>query len=83
VESPTRGLDIRAADAVQARLREARAAGTAVVVYSDDLDEVLALADRVLVAYAGTLREVPPDRDAVGRGMLGLADPAGPDDPTA
>jgi general nucleoside transport system ATP-binding protein len=75
VESPTRGLDIRAAAAVHARLREARRAGAAVVVYSPDVDEVLALADRVLVVYAGTVRELPPDREAVGRAMLGLDDP--------
>jgi simple sugar transport system ATP-binding protein len=73
VESPTRGLDIRASAAVHARLREARDAGTAVVVYSSDLDEVLALADRVLTCYAGTVREVPADRAAVGRAILGLA----------
>ena len=72
VESPTRGLDIRASAAVHARLREARDAGTAVVVYSSDLDEVLALADRVLTCYAGTVREVPTDRAAVGRAILGL-----------
>jgi general nucleoside transport system ATP-binding protein len=72
VESPTRGLDIRAAAAVHARLREARRAGAAVVVYSPDVDEVLALADRVLVVYAGTVRELAPDREAVGRAILGL-----------
>jgi len=73
VESPTRGLDIRASASVHARLRDARDAGAAVVVYSSDLDEVLALADRVLACYAGTVREVPADRAAVGRAILGLA----------
>jgi simple sugar transport system ATP-binding protein len=72
VENPTRGLDIRASAAVHDRLREARDAGTAVVVYSSDLDEVLALADRVLACYAGRLREVPREREAVGRAILGL-----------
>jgi general nucleoside transport system ATP-binding protein len=71
VENPTRGLDVRATADVHARLRAARDRGAAVVVYSSDLDEVLSLASRVLVAYAGTLREVPLDRDAVGRAMLG------------
>jgi simple sugar transport system ATP-binding protein len=72
-ENPTRGLDVRAAAAVHRRLREAAADGAAVVVYSGDLDEVLALADRVLVLFAGTVREVPvTDRAAVGRAMLGL-----------
>jgi simple sugar transport system ATP-binding protein len=74
VENPTRGLDVRATAEVHARLRATRDRGAAVVVYSSDLDEVLSLASRVLVAYAGTLRELPPppDRDAVGRAMLGL-----------
>jgi simple sugar transport system ATP-binding protein len=71
-ENPTRGLDVRATAEVHARLRAARDCGAAVVVYSSDLDEVLALAARVLVAYDGTVREVPPEREAVGRAMLGL-----------
>ena len=71
VENPTRGLDIRATEDVRARLRAARAAGLAVVMYSEDLDEVLALADRVLVVHAGVVQELGPDRDAVGRAMLG------------
>jgi hypothetical protein len=41
VENPSRGLDFKATAAVQHALREARDAGTAVVVYSSDLDEVL------------------------------------------
>lgn len=72
-ENPTRGLDIRATAAVHARLRAAAAAGAAVIVYSSDLDEVLALATRVVAVHAGRLLEVPNDREAVGRAMLGLA----------
>jgi len=70
-ENPTRGLDIRATAAVHESLRAARAAGAAVVVYSSDLDEVLALSDRVLVVSAGSVSEVGGDREAVGRAMLG------------
>lgn len=72
-ENPTRGLDVRATADVHARLRAARDGGSAVVLYSSDLDEVLALATRVLVAQAGTIREVAPDRGLVGRAMLGVA----------
>jgi len=72
-ENPTRGLDIRATAAVHARLRDAAAAGAAVIVYSSDLDEVLALATRVVAVHLGRLREVPNDREAAGRAMLGLA----------
>jgi simple sugar transport system ATP-binding protein len=70
-ENPTRGLDIRASAAVRARLRAARDDGAAVVVYSSDLDEVLALADRVLVVHDGRVHAAPADRDVVGRLMLG------------
>ncbi|MBC7842588.1 MAG: ATP-binding cassette domain-containing protein [Gemmatimonadaceae bacterium] len=70
VENPTRGLDIRATADVQAALRAARDAGMAVVVYSSDLDEVLSLADRVVVVAAGRIRDVPSDRESVGRAML-------------
>ena len=72
-ENPTRGLDVRATADVHARLRAARDRGAAVVIYSSDLDEILSLASRVLVVYAGTVREVPPDRDAAGRAMIGLS----------
>ena len=71
-DQPTRGLDIRATAEVHARLRAARDAGQAVLVYSTDLDEVLALADRVIVVAGGRVREVPRDRDAIGRAMLGV-----------
>ena len=71
VENPTRGLDVRAAADVHARLRAARDAGAAVVLYSSDIDEVLLLADRMLVVYAGIVREASVDRDTVGRLMLG------------
>ena len=70
VENPTRGLDIRATQAVHAALRFARDSGTAVIVYSSDLDEVLALSDRVFVVAGGTVRDVGVDRDTVGRAML-------------
>jgi simple sugar transport system ATP-binding protein len=73
VENPTRGLDIRASQAVHERLRAAAAGGAAVVLYSSDLDEVLELATRVIVLHGGHARECPPDRDAVGHAMLGVA----------
>jgi simple sugar transport system ATP-binding protein len=72
-ENPTRGLDIRATAAVHARLRDAAARGAAVIVYSSDLDEVLALATRVIAVHAGRLTGVPNDRETAGRAMLGLA----------
>jgi ABC-type uncharacterized transport system ATPase subunit len=73
VENPTRGLDIRATREVHERLRTVAASGTAVGVYSSDLDEVLSLATRVWVLHAGSIRESPHEREAVGRAMLGVA----------
>jgi general nucleoside transport system ATP-binding protein len=69
--NPTRGLDVHATAQVHERLRDASARGAAVVFHSTDLDEVLALSTRVLVAHAGVVREVRPDRELVGRAMLG------------
>ena len=71
-ENPSRGLDFRAAAAVHERLRSAARAGTAVVLHSSDIDETLALADRVLVVHEGMVREVPRERALIGAAMLGL-----------
>lgn len=76
VENPTRGLDLRATRAVHDRLRAAVASGAAVVVYSSDVDEVLALATRVIVIHNGRAREASRDRTVVGRAMLGIAEQA-------
>jgi simple sugar transport system ATP-binding protein len=73
VENPTRGLDIGATRQIHERLRSATLAGAAIVMYSSDLDEVLALASRVIVIHDGEVRETVPDRQTVGRAMLGMA----------
>lgn len=73
VHSPSRGLDVRATAAVHARLRAARDAGAAVLVISEDLDEVLALADRIGVMNSGRIVaqfDRPADRQAIGRAMV-------------
>ncbi len=72
IESPTRGLDVAASMAVHTRIREAARRGAAIVLYSPDLDEVLALADRVIVMFEGRLRETARDREVIGSAMLGL-----------
>jgi simple sugar transport system ATP-binding protein len=69
-ESPTRGLDLRATAAVHDRLRAAADSGAAVLVHSSDLDEVLELADRVLVVSRGLVAEPPSGRGA-GREEIG------------
>lgn len=54
---PTRGLDVGAVAYVHGRLLEARARGAAVLLISEDLDEVLALSDEVLVMFEGRLSQ--------------------------
>ena len=73
LENPTRGLDIRASRFVHDEIRRARRDGIAIVFYSSDLDEVIALADRLLAVHAGIVRSIPRDRTSAGRAMLGLS----------
>ncbi|MEH6541514.1 ABC transporter ATP-binding protein [Halopseudomonas sp.] len=73
VHSPSRGLDVRATLAVHERLRSARDAGAAVLLISEDLDEVMALADRIGVMSAGRIIgefAQPADRQAIGQAMV-------------
>ena len=71
-ENPTRGLDLRSMVSIIERLRAARDQGSAVVFYSSDLDEVLEIADRIVVVHAGHVVSVEtPSRESVGRAMLG------------
>jgi ABC-type uncharacterized transport system ATPase subunit len=52
---PTRGLDIGATEAVHKLLVEQRDAGTAILLISEDLDELLSLSDRLIVMYEGQI----------------------------
>jgi ABC-type uncharacterized transport system ATPase subunit len=53
--SPTRGLDVGAIETVHSYLRQAASEGVAVLLISEDLDEIRALADRIVVMYEGEL----------------------------
>ncbi len=57
---PTRGLDVGAVAYVHRRLLEARARGAAILLISEDLDELLALSDEVRVIFKGRLSEPSP-----------------------
>ena len=74
---PTWGLDIGAVAYVQAQLLAARDAGAAVLLISDDLDEVLTLGDRVAVMHGGHLSAAVPAQDwsraSIGLAMAGAA----------
>ncbi len=68
---PSRGLDVGAIDYVQRRLLAVRRAGGAGLLISEDLDELLSLADRIAVMYRGRL-SAPLPRAAVTVERLGL-----------
>lgn len=73
---PTRGLDVGSIQYIHRRIVEKRDAGAAVLIVSTELDEVLALADRILVMYDGRLfgevSDVEATRDIVGCLMAGV-----------
>jgi simple sugar transport system ATP-binding protein len=68
---PTRGVDIGAAEYIHRRLIEERGRGAAVLVISEDLDEVLALSDRIAVMSEGRILAVM-DRDEATIQRIGL-----------
>ena len=67
---PTRGLDVTATEFVQRRILQARDGGAAIVLISSDLDETIALADRIAVMYRGQIVAVVPPHTS--RRQLGL-----------
>ena len=75
VEQPTQGVDAGAAAAIHDVLRSRAAAGAAVLVLSQDLDELMALSDRVAVLSAGRLSDALDPRttalETFGKLMLG------------
>jgi general nucleoside transport system ATP-binding protein len=74
--SPSRGLDLRARAAVHEQLLSARDAGAAVLLISEDLDEVLNLSDRIGVMFRGRIAaefSAPVDRQTVGHAMVAHA----------
>ena len=67
---PTRGLDVGSIEFVHKRILEERDAGRAVLLFSTELDEVLALADRIAVMYRGEILSIVPS--GVSAQELGL-----------
>ena len=72
---PTRGIDIGAIEFIWRRIRERRDEGTAVLLVSAELDEVLALSDRIVVMYEGRIvavvDPVTATREEIGLFMAG------------
>jgi simple sugar transport system ATP-binding protein len=74
---PTRGLDVAATEFVHNMLLAMRDRGTAILLISDDLDEVLELSDRLVVLYGGAVAgEFGPDasRHQIGLAMTGMSE---------
>lgn len=73
---PTRGVDVGSIEFIHKRVIETRDAGVPVIVISTELDEVAALADRILVMYRGRIVGIVPGdtpRDVLGLMMAGAA----------
>lgn len=81
---PTRGLDVGAIETVHRLLLEQRAAGTAILLISEDLDEILTIADRVAVIYEGRISEpasaAEADVSELGLLMTGASSEGGADE---
>jgi simple sugar transport system ATP-binding protein len=76
VSQPTRGVDVGSVEFIHERLVEERNSGKAVLLISTELDEVLALADRIAVMYRGKIVGIVnanTDRAKLGQMMAGVA----------
>lgn len=80
LHNPTRGLDIPSTQFVYDRVREAATSGSAVLLISEDLDELMNLCDRILVIYSGRIvgerARGHYDQYELGHLMAGLEEPA-------
>jgi ABC-type uncharacterized transport system ATPase subunit len=77
VEEPARGLDIQSADQVLREILRMRAQGSAVVLVSSDLNELMRLADRIAVMYRGRIQAILDNTEGlssyqIGEYMMGL-----------
>ncbi|GAB4108870.1 MAG: ABC transporter ATP-binding protein [Roseiflexaceae bacterium] len=66
---PTRGLDVGSIEFIHRGIVEQRDAGAAVLLVSAELDEILALSDRVAVMFKGTIIAVVPAAEATREGL--------------
>ena len=69
--APTRGLDVAAIQAIRQLLIEEAEAGTAILMISEDLEEILDLSDEVIVLYEGQVMDRLP-RDRADPDLLGM-----------
>lgn len=75
---PAWGLDMRSRNEIYSRILKLRENGTGVLLLASDIDEVLEIADRLLVVYGGRISarfsRHEFDRDQIGRAMLGIGE---------
>lgn len=79
---PTRGVDIRGIGFIHEQLRAARDTGSAIVLFSEELDEIQTLADRVIVLHQGRIAGElgrGADRVTLGKLMLGTTEASEPE----
>ncbi|MFB2554963.1 ABC transporter ATP-binding protein [Herbiconiux liangxiaofengii] len=81
-EQPTQGVDVGAIEAIHGRLLEYRAAGNGILLVSHEISELLALADRILVMYAGAVvaefSAAEATTELIGAAMAGAASASTP-----
>lgn len=73
LDEPTRGVDVGSKAEIHARVRELAASGTAVLVISSDLPELLALSDRIVVMREGAVVGELSQHEATEESVLSLA----------
>ncbi len=74
---PTRGVDVGSIEFIHERIIEVRDSGVPVLIISTELDEVIALADRIAVMYRGSIIDIVPadtPREKLGRLMAGVTE---------
>jgi simple sugar transport system ATP-binding protein len=72
---PTRGLDVGAIEFVRKKLMEERKRGTAILLISTDMDEILSLSDRIAVMFKGEILDILPydtPKEIIGLLMGGI-----------
>ena len=75
--NPTKGVDIALTEFIRNKLLDLRERGTAILLISEDLDEILAVSDRIVVIFngklMGSIANENPDVNMIGLMMTGLA----------
>ncbi len=81
-DKPTSGLDVGSQESVRRRLMDERGAGKAILLVSEDLDEIMMMSDRIAVMYEGRIVDIVRAEDTtkeeIGEMMTGVKTALGP-----